>query len=44
MLILSEQMKVEFAEALLAAEVPILNRSSGRIARAIKGEISIGGI
>lgn len=37
----SEQKKVEFAEALLAAGIPILNRSSGRIARAIKGEINI---
>jgi len=37
----TEAKKVEFAEALLAARVPILNRSSGRIARAIKGEISI---
>jgi hypothetical protein len=37
----TEAKKVEFAEALLAARVPILNRPSGRIARAIKGEISI---
>ena len=37
----SEQKKVEFAEALLAAGVPILNRSSARISRAIKGEISV---
>ena len=33
--------KIEFAEALLAAGVPILKISSGRIARAIKGEITI---
>ena len=37
----SEQKKLEFAEELLAAGVPILNRSSARISRAIKGEISI---
>ncbi len=37
----SEQKKLEFAQALLAAGVPILNRSSARISRAIKGEISV---
>jgi hypothetical protein len=37
----SEQKKLEFAQELLAAGVPILNRSSARISRAIKGEISI---
>jgi hypothetical protein len=37
----TEAKKVEFAEALLAAGVPILSISSGRIARVIKGEISI---
>jgi hypothetical protein len=37
----SEQEKLEFAQELLAAGVPILNRSSARISRAIKGEISI---
>ena len=37
----TEAKKVEFAEALLAARVSILNISSGRIARAIKGEITI---
>lgn len=38
----SEQKKLEFTQELLAAGVPILNRSSTRISRAIKGEISIG--
>ena len=37
----SEQKKLEFAQELLAAGVPILTRSSARISRAIKGEISI---
>src|SRR5258707_15456093 len=37
----SEQKKLEFAQELLAAGVPILNRSSARISRAIKGEIGI---
>jgi hypothetical protein len=35
----AEQLK--FAEALLTAGVPILSRSSGRISRAIRGEINI---
>jgi hypothetical protein len=37
----SEDKKHEFAQELLAAGVPILNRSSARIARVIKGKISI---
>jgi hypothetical protein len=37
----SEERKLEFAQELLAAGVPIVNRSSARIARVIKGEISI---
>jgi hypothetical protein len=37
----SEEKKLEFAQALLAAGVPILTRSSARISRAIKGEITI---
>jgi hypothetical protein len=37
----SEEKKLEFAQELVSAGVPILNRSSARIARAIKGEISI---
>jgi len=36
----SEQKKLEFAQELLAAGVPILHRSSARISRAIKGDIS----
>jgi hypothetical protein len=37
----SEDKKLEFAQELLAAGIPIVNRSSARIARVIKGEISI---
>jgi hypothetical protein len=37
----SEEKKLEFAQELLAAGVPILNRSSARISRVLKGEISI---
>ena len=37
----SEAEQLKFAEELLAAGVPILSRSSGRISRAIKGEINI---
>jgi hypothetical protein len=38
---ISEDKKHEFAQELLAAGIPIVNRSSARIARVIKGEISI---
>jgi len=37
----SDAEQLKFAEELLAAGVPIMSRSSGRISRAIKGEISI---
>jgi len=37
----SEEKKLEFAQQLLAAGVPILDRSSAMIARVINGEISI---
>jgi hypothetical protein len=37
----SEEKKLEFAQQLLGAGVPILDRSSARIARVIKGETSI---
>lgn len=37
----SEEKKLEFAQELVSAGVPLANRSSARIARVIKGEISI---
>jgi hypothetical protein len=37
----SEQKELEFAQELLAAGVPILNRSSAMLSRALKGEISM---
>lgn len=37
----SEEKKHQFAQELLAAGIPILNRTSARISRAIKGEITI---
>jgi len=37
----SEEKKLEFAQQLVTAGVPILDRSSARISRVIKGEISI---
>ena len=37
----SEVEELKFAQELLAAGVPIMSRSSGRISRTIKGEISI---
>jgi hypothetical protein len=37
----SEEKKLEFVQQLLAADIPILDRSSARISRVIKGEISI---
>jgi hypothetical protein len=37
----SEDKKLEFAQELLGAGIPLANRSSARIARVIKGEITI---
>jgi hypothetical protein len=37
----SPEAQADFLDALLLAKVPVLNRSSGRIARIIKGEQSI---
>lgn len=37
----SEEKKLEFAQELLVAGVPLANRSSARIARVLNGEITI---